>query len=324
MRPDVVWLDDVRLADTDLVGAKLARLGALRAGGARVPDAFVLTTSAFATFLGSDREVLENLLAGCLDGANDPEPVGQAARALIETQPFPAALHARVHSAFAELANRTGLGARLQTAVRSSGASEDGHDASFAGQYDTYLGLSSAQDVLDAVRRCWASCYNARALDYRRRLGLPVSARGIAVGVMQLVNARSAGVAFTLNPITGDRGQAMVEANWGYGESVVAGQVTPDHFLVEKPSGDFLEERIESKDVYSVFDAEQGRVVERPAPPDQRRQPCLTRAEVRELVRLAVEIETREGCPQDVEWTIDANLPFPDNIFLLQHRPVTA
>jgi pyruvate,water dikinase len=321
---DLVWLDEVGLADTPRVGAKLARLGALRSRGAQVPDAFVLTSGAFDTFLGPARPELERLLEAPSVGLEDVERLSQTVQAFIEQQPFPPSLQASIIAAYAELAERTGLGNRLSTAVRSSGVTEDGLEASFAGQYDTYLGLRSAAGVLQHIRKCWGSRYNTRALDYRRRWGLPLSAHGIAVGVMQLVDARSAGVTFTLNPITGNRHEAMLEANWGFGESVVSGLVTPDYFLVRRPDGEILEERIGAKEVWSVFDPEQGRVVEQPTPSEQAVRSCLSHAEVRELVRLAVEIEAREGCPQDVEWAIDAHLPFPRNVFLLQHRPETS
>jgi pyruvate,water dikinase len=321
---DLVWLDEVGVDDIPRVGAKLARLGALRSRGSRVPDAFVLTTSAFDTFLGAARPELERLLEAPSAGFEDDERLSQSAKALIEQHPFPPALRKRIVQAFAALAERTGLGARLSTAVRSSGVTEDSVDNSFAGQYDTYLGVRTADEVVLHIRKCWGSRYNARALDYRRRRGLPLSAHGIAVGVMQLVDARSAGVTFTLNPITGDRQQAMIEANWGFGQSVVSGMVTPDFFLVQRPDGDILEEHVGAKEVWSVFDPQQNCVVEQPTPSEQAVRPCLSHAEVHELVRLAVEIEVREGCPQDVEWAIDAHLPFPRNVFLLQHRPETS
>jgi pyruvate,water dikinase len=321
---DLVWLDQVGLADLPRVGAKLARLGALRSLGSQVPDAFVLTTDAFERFLGTARPDLERLLEAPSAGLEDEARLSETVQAFIEQHPFPRGLEQRIVEAFAELAARTGLGDRLSTAVRSSGVTEDSPDASFAGQYDTYLGLRSAEGVLQHVRKCWGSGYNARALDYRRRWGLPLSAHGIAVGVMQLVDARSGGVTFTLNPVTGNRQQAMIEANWGFGQSVVSGLVSPDNFLVQRSDGAILEEHIGAKKVWSVFDPEQGRVVEQPTPSEQAVRPCVSHAEVRELVRLAVEIEVREGCPQDVEWAIDAHLPFPRNVFLLQHRPETS
>ena len=132
---------------------------------------------------------------------------------------------------------------------------EDGHAASFAGQYETYLGVSGADEVLRHIAKCWASGYSAHALDYRRRFGGsgPLRAHDLAVGVLELVDARSAGVAFTLDPVTGDRGRLVVEANWGLGESVVSGQVTPDYWTVERDSGRILERRVGAKLVWSVL-----------------------------------------------------------------------
>ena len=132
---------------------------------------------------------------------------------------------------------------------------EDGHAASFAGQYETYLGVSGVDEVLRHIAKCWASGYSAHALEYRRRFGgsSPLRANDLAVGVLELVDARSAGVAFTLDPVTGDRDRLVVEANWGLGESVVSGQVTPDYWTVERDSGRILERRAGAKLVWSVL-----------------------------------------------------------------------
>ena len=166
--------------------------------------------------------------------------LAERARSLVESQPLPPRLEEAVAVAHARLASRTGRGAGLRVAVRSSAVSEDGQAASFAGQYETYLGVSGVADVLLHVRRCWASGFSAHALAYRRRFGgaSPVRVHDLAVGVLELVDARSAGVAFTLDPVTGDRRVCVVEGNWGFGESVVSGQVTPDHWTwTARPRG---------------------------------------------------------------------------------------
>ena len=220
-------------------------------------------------------------------------------------------------------------GAALRVAVRSSAVSEDGAGASFAGQYETYLGVSGIADVLSHIRKCWASGYSAHALEYRRRLGGGgASARphalDLAVGVLELVDVRSAGVAFTLDPITGDRNTLVVEANWGFGESVVSGQVSPDHWTVDRATGDIVTRRTGDKRVWSVFSPAAGLVVLEPAAADRAARACLTDDEVRYLARQATRIEAAEGgAPQDVEWAIARGLPFPDSVFILQHRPET-
>jgi pyruvate,water dikinase len=288
-----------------------------------VPDGFALPTVVCSEFIGPLHPQLLSLLDFSGSDFGELQRRCQEARDLVEHRPYPLDLEEHIVKAVEELARRTELGASLSTAVRSSGVLEDLEQASFAGQYDTYLGMRSAAEVLDSVRKCWASQYTARAVEYRRHHGLPVMPPGIAVGVMQLVRSRAAGVTFTLNPLTGDTEHAVVEASWGFGESVVSGLVTPDHYVVRKSDGQIVLERIAAKKVWSVFGAEWGRVTEQPCPPDLRRRPCLSHAEVRHIVQIAAGIECHEGQPQDVEWAIDEGLPFPDNVFLLQHRPVT-
>ena len=206
--------------------------------------------------------------------------------------------------------------------------SEDGTGASFAGQYETYLGVSGIADVLGHIRKCWASGYSAHALEYRRRLGGDAGTRprplDLAVGVLELVDVRSAGVAFTIDPVTGDRNTLVVEANWGFGESVVSGQVSPDHWTVDRATGDIVTRRTGDKHVWSVFSLAAGRVVLEPAAADRAARACLTDDEVRYLARQATRIEAGEGgAPQDVEFAIACGLSFPDSVFILQHRPET-
>jgi pyruvate,water dikinase len=146
----------------------------------------------------------------------------------------------------------------------------------------------------------------------------------LAVGVLELVDARSAGVAFTLDPITGDRSTLVVEGNWGLGESVVAGHVTPDHWTVDRASGQVLTARTGAKRAWTAYDAAAGRAVLAPLPDELAAQVCLTDEEVRYLCAQAVAIEAAAGgVPQDIEWAVARDLPFPDSVFFLQHRPET-
>ncbi len=253
----------------------MARLGQLASAGWRVPDGYAITAAALAGWLPAAalaelHRLFSAPVAGPAAPATGPAAAGTApdygghqrlaelseqARQLIEAQSLPSWLADAVADAHTRLAERTGRGAALRVAVRSSAVGEDGHAASFAGQYETYLGVSGADEVLRHIARCWASGYSAHALDYRRRFGgsSPLRAHDLAVGVLELVDARSAGVAFTLDPVTGDRGRLVVEANWGLGESVVSGQVTPDYWTVERDSGRILERRVGAKLVWSVL-----------------------------------------------------------------------
>jgi pyruvate,water dikinase len=323
----VVDLSEIRASDAGRVGPKMARLGQLAADGWRVPDGYAVTAAALDGWLpAAARGELARLFTAPAPGHSELTRLAERARSLVESQPLPSWLEEAVAGAHARLASRAGRGAGLRVAVRSSAVSEDGQSASFAGQYETYLGVSGVPDVLLHVRRCWASGFSAHALAYRRRFGgaSPARAGDLAVGVLELVDARSAGVAFTLDPVTGDRGVCVVEGNWGFGESVVSGQVTPDHWTVDRASGRVLTARTGAKLTWAAFSPDSGRVVLSPLPDDLTGQACLSEDEVRYICAQAARIEDAAGgVPQDVEWAIARDLPFPGSVFFLQHRPET-
>ena len=323
----VIDLGEIRGGDAGRVGPKMARLGQLAADGWRVPDGYAITAAALDRWLpAAARGELARLFSVPVSGAAELSALASRARDLAEAQPLPSQLADAVAGAHDRLADRTGRGAALRVAVRSSAVSEDGHAASFAGQYETYLGVSGVDEVLLHIRRCWASGFSAPALAYRQRFGgpSPVRVHDLAVGVLELVDARSAGVAFTLDPITGDRSTLVVEGNWGLGESVVSGHVTPDHWTVDRASGRVLTTRAGAKRAWTAYDAAAGRAVLAPLPAELAEQICLTEDEVRYICERAVAIEAASGgVPQDVEWAVARDLSFPDSVFFLQHRPET-
>jgi len=164
--------------------------------------------------------------------------------------------------------------------------------------------------------------YTDRAICYRRHMGYPEAGQAMSVGVQKMATPRAAGVAFTLNPHDGDRSQIAIDASWGFGEAVVAGEVTPDSFLVDKVLGEVGRRTVSHKEIeYRLTD--QGRVQR--AAVDQARQdsPCLTDEEIKAVAALARRAERHYGCPQDVEWAVDTQLPAPGNVLLLQSRPET-
>ena len=144
----------------------------------------------------------------------------------------------------------------------------------------------------------------------------------MSVGVQKMVLPRTSGVAFTLNPHDGDRSQVAIDASWGFGEAVVSGSVTPDNFLVDKVLGTVTRRTISSKAVEHTL-GDDDTVVEVDVDEARRDAPCLSDEEVAAVARLARRSEKHYGCPQDVEWAIDADLPAPDNVLLLQSRPET-
>jgi pyruvate,water dikinase len=270
------------------------------------------------------RRELGDILRGAGDDLADLNAAAEQARALVEAQPLPTWLADALGEAYGQLADRLGAGPSPPTAVRSSGVGEDGEAASFAGQFDTYLGICGAESIAEHVGKCWASQFSARVLDYYRRRGMEPDERGIAVGVLALVDARSSGVAFSVNPATGNRSELVIESNWGLGECVVSGRVTPDRWVVDRLTREVRERHVSDKRNQSVFDQMAGRVVDRPTPGSIRARASLTDEEIGLVSEVVLEIERQEECLQDVEWAIEATLPLPEALLVLQHRPETA
>lgn len=220
-----------------------------------------------------------------------------------------------ITAAYRALAERTGTG-HPAVAVRSSALDEDGADASFAGQHDTYLNIRGADAVIDAVRRCVASASAAEALAYRQRRGIQSEDVRMAVLVQELVPADTAAVVFSANPISGSCDEMMINANWGLGESIVSGIATPDTFTVDKATLTVTWRGIASKDRMTVM-TETG-TAEAPVPGNLRERPSLTDDQVTAIARLALKLEQATGRAVDVECAIAR-----EKLYLLQCRPIT-
>ncbi|MGI5456116.1 PEP/pyruvate-binding domain-containing protein [Streptomyces sp. CA-249302] len=305
------------------VGGKCAGLLAMTGSGLAVPPGFALTADAFDTLLDGDglRAEIDALLAR-LDGSDTADTEARAAevRRLVTERPVPATVATAVTSAYQALGD-------VPVAVRSSAETEDLAGASFAGQYDTYLWVRGADAVLDAVRRCWASLWTARAISYRLAGGVPERGLSMAVGVQRMVDARTAGVALTLNPSDGDRSKIVIDAVWGLGEPMVSGEMTPDHYVVDKVLLVPVRTALAPKHHELVAAPDGAGLVRRTVAEARRDAACLTPAEVVAVARLAKTVERRCGCPQDIEWAIDRTpVPLPDGVprvLLLQTRPET-
>lgn len=322
----ILWVDELNDEHLPRAGSKIARLGALRRCGVLVPDGFVITTDAFRGFMedsGAGRVV--NGLIDRLTAPDDTEAIAAAAkkaRAAIEGAAMPAPLESDLVEAYDELSYRE-RDLNIPVAVRSSATGEDAADASFAGQFDTYLGVTGGRRLVDSVRRCWASLFTERAVGYRLRKGLDHRESPMAVGVLRLVHARASGVAFSVHPVTGNPHRMVIEGSWGWGEAVVQGLVTPDHIEVDKSDGRVLEYEVADKKVVSAFDYAQGLVVEHEMPRRLRTERILTDEEVGAIVRAVRKIEDRYGYPVDVEWVLDRHRRTGEPITIVQTRPVT-
>ena len=320
----IAWFDRHDPAMEPHLGGKNTSLGILTMAGLPVPSGFAVTAEAYRLTLAETG--LEARLAAMVSDLDVEDAaalarVADEARAMVTGTPLPQWLVDQVGAAYETLSERRGQ-ADLPVAVRSSATCEDQPDASFAGEHDTYLWVRTGDRVREHLVRCWASLYTERAIWYRRQMHYGEDGVAMSVGVQQMVMPRTSGVAFTLNPLNGDRSQVAIDASWGLGEAVVSGSVTPDNFLVDKVMGTITSRVISDKGVEHVLDGHD-RVVEREVEAERRTAQCLTDDEVRAVAALARRAERHYGCPQDVEWAIDPARPADDNVVLLQSRPET-
>ena len=310
----------------ELVGGKNTGLGTMIRSGIPVPPGIAVTTDAYRAMLGTGRaeDAISKLLNDVdLDDVDGLEEVSQRIRAGIEAQPMPPDVEAAIRRGYEELTRRSGWESDVPVAVRSSATAEDLPGASFAGQQDTFLWVVGADEVLAHVKRCWSSLYTARAIAYRIEQGFDHDKVFMSVCIQKMVNARAAGVMFTLNPINGDRSKVVIDAAWGLGESVASGEVTPDNYLVDKIAGRIARRTVSVKTIEYRAVPVKRRVEKVDVPEDRRELACLTDDEVLTLTQLARRVESHEGRPLDLEWAVDADLNPPDHIVLLQSRPET-
>ncbi len=324
--PYTVAFDSSAESGTSRLGGKCAALAAMTRAGAPVPPGFVVTTDAFEALL--DRGGLRRAVDAALVGlAADPGALaarGAEIRRMVGDEPVPSKVASAVKAAYEEFCRAFGC-PDAAVAVRSSAEVENLPEASGAGQHDTFLWIRGADAVLDAVRRCWVSLWTDRAIIYRAAHGLPERELRMAVGVQQMVDARTSGAASTVNPADGDPSKIVVEAIWGLGRLMVSGQVTPDAYLVDKVLLTTVRTTVSPKHQELVPAPDGHRLVRRVVEEGRRQVPCLAPPEVAEIARLAKTAERHYGFPQDIEWAIDRHrhASAGATAMLLQTRPET-
>jgi len=321
----VCWFDECDRDSLGLVGGKVSSLGELLKVGVGVPPGFAVTTHGFRQFFQKNHltEAVRDQLSG-LDArdADCLERVCATLRKTIEQAPVSLELEDAIAERYRRLSVLCNTPA-TPVAVRSSATAEDLPEASFAGQQDTYLWVRGVDDLIDRTRRCFASLFNARAVAYRARMGFPHEQVALSVGIQKMVNSQSAGVMFTLNPSNGDRSSIVINANFGFGESVVSGEVTPDEFLVDKVSMDLVRRVVSRKEVYYAVDRKThtSKLFEIPA--ERQLVQSVLDEEVVTLASMGKRIEHHYGRPMDIEWAVDSDMTAGSNIFILQARPET-
>jgi len=312
--PNVLWLEEIKKEDIPSVGGKGASLGEMTSIGLPVPKAFVVTAQAFRRFLvetGIEDTLFRRLERLDVDDNGALESVSKEVQDLVMSVEMPDQIREEVTDAYARMgANGTVV------AVRSSATAEDLPDASFAGQQETFLNILGEDDLLDAVQRCWASLYGARAIYYRAKQGFDDRSVNIAVVVQELIRSEKSGVMFTSHPVTGEP-LTIVEGSWGLGEAVVSGSVSPDNYIYDLRLERVVDSMIAEKEIMIVPEGRHGtKTVDLTG--EQRTAPVLSDGEVARLATLGKIAEDHYGVPQDVEWAIVGG-----DVFILQSRPIT-
>jgi len=336
----VVWLEEVSIEDVPLVGGKNASLGemmkALKPKGVNIPDGFVITANAYRYFIqfnDLERKIKEILKGLNVNDVDDLHRRGEKVRELIKSGKYPEDLKELIKRYYKELSKRFGV-ENVDVAVRSSATAEDLPNASFAGQQETYLNVKGIENLLNSVKKCFASLFTDRAISYRETFGFDHFQVALSVGVQKMVRSdlASSGVGFSLDTESGFKDVVLITGSYGLGEMIVKGAVTPDEWLVFKPTlkkgfKAIIEKKLgdkKEKMVYGETEKEPVKVV--PVPLSDREKFCLSDEEVLTLAKWICEIEEHYSekngrwTPMDVEWAKDGER---NELYIVQARPET-
>ncbi len=312
------WFEEIGKEHNSIVGKKCANLGEMIRMGLPVPPGFAISIEMYRKFLtetDASQELSEYVaqLGDLKDfDITKIDQISHRIQGLIEGKKMPIEIETQIRENYERLCQRTGI-PNVAVSVRSAGIE------SRPGMFETYLNVKGIEEILEKVKKVWASAYTSRAIAFRLTKGLSILGDELGVAVLKMVNACASGIGFTIDPISGDDTKVVLESNWGLGEGVVSGEGSVDRFVIDKKTLEVLERIIGEKSRHVVskgIGAEWEEV-----PPEKRAVPCLNDPEIKEIGRLALEIEKKLGGPQDIEWAIDSDFHFPKNIFLLQTRP---
>jgi pyruvate, water dikinase len=313
----IVWFNEVGKKDVDLVGGKGANLGELTNAHIPVPPGFIVTSAAYYNFL--EQTQIMNEIKTLLNSINTQDSrqlqsVSEIIQQIIIKSEVPPDLVKEIFAAYKQMGG--GL-----VAVRSSATAEDLPDASFAGQQSTFLNVQGPENVVKAVKECWASLFNARAIFYRVEQNFDHFKVGIAVPIQRMVQSKSSGVMFTLEPVTSDKRKIVIEAVYGLGEAIVSGEVTPDLFILDKEDLRIISKTINKQEWQLIKNPSANKDclnIKTNIPPESQMAQKITDEEVIQLAAIGKNIEKHYNFPQDIEWAKEDG-----HIFITQARPVT-
>lgn len=309
-KPDaVLWFKDITKEDVGIVGGKGASLGEM-SSKFPIPGGFCITAQAYEKEVENIQELMMKQLK--ID-INDPKQLEKASKAiekLILSNEMSPELKKEIILNYEKLAKDIPF-----VAVRSSATAEDLPEASFAGQQATFLNVKGKLEVIKAVKECWASLFTERAIYYREINNFKHEDVLISVVIQQMVDSEKAGVMFTVNPVTKDHGELLIEGSFGLGETVVSGQITPDSFFITKKTMEIKQKYVSEK-TWGLFRDEKGGNIRKEI--DNPNEQVLTDAQVKELAKIGIAIEKHYDKPMDIEWAV-----YKGKIYILQARPIT-
>ena len=317
MPEGIRWFNELSKSDVNIAGGKGANLGEMTQAGLPVPPGFTVTTPAYRRFteatgiLDQLKELLQDL---DVDDNKALLSTAEAAKSVVVEAKIPKDVAKLIADAYKELCQQEGE--ELYVAVRSSATAEDTAEASFAGMNETFLNVHGEKDVVESVKKCWASLYGARVIFYRVKRGFDSWGMEMGVIIQKMADADKAGVAFTQNPATGAPNELIIEAAFGLADPVVAGEISPDYYLVDKSNLSILDLQVKLKKFMRV--RRDGQTVDIDLSDEEGNRQVLTEDEIRDVAKVCRDIENHYGMGQDIEWAIE-----DDKLYIIQSRPIT-
>jgi pyruvate, water dikinase len=314
----VLWFKEIHIEDVPKVGGKGGNLGEMYNLGIPVPNGFVVTADAYFDFIKENnlKQKIQDVLK--ITDVDQPDQLQEASKKIkkiIRSGEINETTAIEIMKAYKKLSGFGGL-SEVPVAVRTSATSEDSLDASFAGQGDTFLNVIGESNVLNRIRDCWASLFTPRSIFYQTKKHYDHFKIGVAVPVQKLVQSEISGIAFTINPVTNDKNQIIVETVWGLGEYIVQGKVTPDQYIVDKNTWKVISKNIAKQTVQLVRSKEETHEVS--VPKSKQNKEKINDALIIKITKTAQKLHDHYKKPQDIEFAIENN-----QLYIVQTRPIT-
>ena len=312
---NIYWFNELSKDDVGKVGGKGANLGEMFKNGFPVPEGFCVSSGAYFKFIRENR--IDEVIKEYTDGLNveDTDALNHAS-VVIKNAILSGRIPEDIKKDIIDAYNKLGDGKEVYVAVRSSATAEDLPEASFAGQQSTFLNVHGALDVVQAVKECWASLFESRAIYYRQVNGFDHLKVGLSAVVQRMIESEVSGVAFTVDPISENYDNLVIEAGFGLGEAVVSGSITPDRYIVSKSRGVIIDKRISVQPWKIVRVGEKNEHVE--IPKEEQSKQKLPDDKILELAKICIRIEEHYGKPMDIEWALEKG-----KLYIVQARPIT-